>query len=170
MNCEVCQVAMQERKATPHKPYQDEFSGLRNVYLTGITVRYCPHCGVESPRIPRVEELQRELARALVRKPALLSGEEVRFLRNHAGFPAQKCAALLGISPEHLSGVENGHTSTLGASTDRLARAIATSATDGEDARDILLRLAAHVAKPVSKQTQGRRLVVLERNRWKAAA
>ncbi|MGE0824208.1 MAG: hypothetical protein AB7G75_22730 [Candidatus Binatia bacterium] len=98
MNCEVCQVTMQERKATPHKPYHDEFSGLSNVYLTGITVRYCPYCGIESPLIPRVEELHQELARALVRKPALLSGEEVRFLRKHAGLPAQQFAALLGIS------------------------------------------------------------------------
>lgn len=161
---------MRERKATPQEPYRDEFSGLSNLYLTGITVRYCPECGVESPLIPRVEALHRELARTLVHKSSLLRGEEVRFLRKHAGFPAQKFAALLGISPEHLSRVENGHTSTLGSSTDRLARAIATIATDGEEAREILLRIADQVEKPARKQSSGKRLLSLERNRWKAAA
>jgi len=170
MNCETCQTAMQERRATPKEPYHDDLSGLSNVYLTGITVRYCPQCGVESPLIPRVEALQRELARTLVRKPSFLSGEEVRFLRKHAGFPARQFAALLGISPEHLSRVENGHTATLGSSTDRLARALATIATDGEEAREVLLRLADQVERPAGKQSRAKRLVSLERNRWKAAA
>jgi transcriptional regulator with XRE-family HTH domain len=161
---------MQERKATPQEPYHDDLSGLSNVYLTGITVRSCPQCGVESPLIPRVEALHRELARTIVRKPSLLSGEEIRFLRKYAGFPAQQFAALLGVSPEHLSRIENGHTSTLGSPADRLARAIATIATDGEDAREVLLQVADQVGKPTKKQSRAKRLVTLERNRWKAAA
>jgi len=170
MNCDTCQVAMRERKATPTDPYHDDLSGLSNVYLTGITIRFCPQCGVESPLIPRAEALQRELARAVVRKPSLLSGEEVRFLRKYAGFPAQQFAALLGVSPEHLSRIENGHTSSLGPSTDRLARAIAIIATDGEEAREVLLRIADQVGKPTKKHSRAKRVVTLERNRWKAVA
>jgi transcriptional regulator with XRE-family HTH domain len=100
--------------------------------------------------------LHQELARALARKPSFLSGEEIRFLRKHAGFPAQQFAALLGVSPEHLSRVENGHTSTLGSSTDRLARAIATIATNGEEARRILLRIADQVGKVTDWQASER--------------
>jgi transcriptional regulator with XRE-family HTH domain len=170
MTCETCQVTMRERKATLKDPYHDDLSGLSNLYLTGITVRTCPQCGAESPLIPRVEALHQELARVLARKPSFLSGEEIRFLRKHAGFPAQQFAALLGVSPEHLSRVENGHTSTLGSSTDRLARAIATIATDGEDAREVLLRIADQVGKTTDTKANAKRLMTLARNRWKAAA
>lgn len=170
MKCATCQVTIRERKATLTEPYHDDLSGLSNLYLTGITVRTCPQCGVESPLIPRVEALHQELARVLTRKPSLLNGEEIRFLRKHAGFPAQQFAALLGVSPEHLSRVENGHTSTLGSSTDRLARALAIIVTDGEAAREVLLHIADQVGKVTRPKATAKRLVTLARNRWKAAA
>lgn len=146
MNCDTCHMAMGVRKATRQKPYRYDLSGLSNVSLVGITVRTCPQCGGEVPVIPRIAELHDVLARSLIQKPTLLSGEEIRFLRKHEGFPAQKFAVLLGITPEHLSRVENGHTNNLGTSADRLARAIATIVKDGETAREVLLQIADQLA------------------------
>jgi putative transcriptional regulator len=160
---------MKERKTTTQVPYQYDLSGLSNVYLVGITVRTCPNCKAETPVIPRIAELHRILAHALVHKPAPLTGKEVRFLRKQEGFPAQKFAALLAITPEHLSRFENGHTPTLGASTDRLARAIATIVKDGEAAREILLQMAEDLEKKPPRPSTTKHLVKLEQNRWKAA-
>ena len=142
MYCEQCQIEMVERKATVKHPYTYDLSGLSNVRLVGITVYTCPRCGVTSPVIPRIEELHQVIARALVRKPSMLSGEEIRFLRKHAGFPAKKFAALLGVAPEHLSRVENGHRESLSASADRLVRAIAT--TEQGDNVVVIAREADH--------------------------
>ncbi len=160
---------MAERQATPQRPYRYRLSGLSSVALAGIVVRHCPQCRAEQPVIPRIAELHRAIALDLVRKPGLLEGEEVRFLRKWAGFPARKFAALLGVSPEHLSRIENGQTASFGAPTDRLARAAAVAGRDIEAARDILLRVTdmidrkrRRVAKPL--------VFRLERNRWKAAA
>ncbi len=171
MNCDTCDMAMRERKATRQKPYRYDLSGLSNVSLVGITMHTCPQCGGEVPVIPRIAELHDVLARSLIQKPTLLNGEEIRFLRKHEGFPAQKFAALLGITPEHLSRVENGHTSNLGTSADRLARAIATIAKDGEAAREVLLQIAEQLAEP-QRPVQSPRsyFLKLEQQHWKAAA
>jgi putative zinc finger/helix-turn-helix YgiT family protein len=169
MYCEKCQIEMEGRKATVQHPYAYDLSGLRNIFLAGILVRVCPRCHAEVPVIPRIAELHRVIARALVSKPALLNGEEIRFLRKQAGFPAQKFAALLGVSPEHLSRFENGHYLSLSKSADRLARAIATVANDGETARDVLLKIANELEKK-GQMAEQRPLFSLEQNHWKAAA
>lgn len=169
MRCDECQIAMEEREATVESPYAYGLSGLSNVFLAGITVHTCPRCGVESPVIQRIAELHQVIARVLAQKPASLRGDEIRFLRKHAGFPARKFAALLGVTPEHLSRVENGHTKSLGESADRLARAIATIAKDGEEARDILLKIADELESAHPK-TERKPLFKLEKKHWKAAA
>jgi transcriptional regulator with XRE-family HTH domain len=128
--------------ATQKAPYQYSLSGLKNVYLSGIVVHECPDCRAALPVIPRVEELHDLIARDLASKRGLLSGDEIKFLRKNAGFPAAKFAALLGVDPAHLSRIENGHTDALGESADRLARAIAMIAKDGDAAREVLLEMA----------------------------
>jgi DNA-binding transcriptional regulator YiaG len=160
---------MVENKATVQNPYRYDLSGLSNVYLAGIVVRICPRCNAEVPVIPRIAELHREIARALVRKPAPLDGEEIRFLRKQAGFPAQKFATLLGVTPEHLSRVENGHITSLGTSTDRLARAIATLASDETTAKEMLLKIADELEKK-DQATEQRPIFRLEQNHWRMAA
>ena len=168
MKCERCMVPMIERKATDATPYAYRESGLRNVFLCGIIVRTCPRCKAESAVIPRIGELNRVIAEALVRKQTYLTGTELRFLRKNAGFPAAKFSALLGVNPSHLSRIENGHYRGLGKPTDRLARALAVAAGGGEDVRKVLLRMA--------DELESRRLVRrppkfrLVRNQWRQAA
>jgi len=171
MRCLRCEdVAMVDWIATIKQPYKYVLSGLKNVFLSGIHVYNCPRCDAQLPVIPRIEELHDLLAREIVSKRGLLAGDEIKFLRKNAGFPANKFAALLGVDPSHLSRVENGHTESLGETADRLARAIAVIARDGDAARDVLLRMADDVGKEALPERPGKKaqtpVYKMEKNRW----
>ncbi len=169
MKCDQCGVQMVKKMATDTAPYGYAESGLDNVFLCGIIVHRCPQCRAESPVIPKIGELHRVIARVLVHKPTLLTGKELRFLRKNEGFPATKFSTLLEVDPSHLSRIENGRTKSLGASADRLARALVMAASSGEAAREVLLRLADELKKPRKTKRPGP-VFKLERNRWKLAA
>ncbi len=104
---------MSPRHATRERPYFYKLSGLDNVVLVGIDVYLCPKCSFEAPIIPRVAALHGVIAHDLTFKRGLLCGNEIRFLRKHAALPANQFARLIGITPQHLSRVENGHTKAL---------------------------------------------------------
>lgn len=144
-NCELCGAAMVTKKVTMEQPYRYEMSGLNNVFLAGIEVRQCAKCDVRVPVIPKIEQLHKAIAKYLVFKKELLGGSEIRFLRKNAGLAANAFAALLGLDPSHLSRVENGKLGNLGAATDKLARAVAMAANDGEDVRGVLLDIADRI-------------------------
>ena len=139
MQCDVCGQDMESRTATRENAYHYDLSGLDNVFLVGITVYACQHCDIEIPEIPHVEELNQTIAEALANKATLLTGPEIRFLRNRAGFSAKKFAALLNVTPEHLSRIENSDSQGMGGAADKLAR-VATM--DGEQVREFLFRLS----------------------------
>jgi transcriptional regulator with XRE-family HTH domain len=166
MDCEKCGVAMVDRMTTNAEPYRYRLSGLP-VGLVGIEVFHCPKCNAQSPIIPRLSELHQVIAGILVRKPAPLTGEEIRFLRKQIGLPAQ---LLLGVSPAHLSRVENGYRSRLGAPADRLARVAAAKANDNETQRDALLKLADELYAQKKKRRKARfsSLYTLQAHRWTA--
>jgi DNA-binding transcriptional regulator YiaG len=139
--CDRCEVTMTVRRATPKRPYLYSLSGLSTVFLSGIQVYTCPRCRGESPVIPRMAPLHRAIARDVIQKPALLTGEEVRYLRKFTGFPPKDFAEKLGTSPEHLSRIENGKTKHFGAATDKLVRVIAADVLKDQEAlRAVLLR------------------------------
>lgn len=167
MKCDSCKIEMIETTATVDSPYQYDLSGLKNLFLAGITVYECPKCKSKVPAIPRVGELHRVIARLLLHKPTLLSGDEIRFLRKNAGIPAKDFAVLLQTSAEHLSRVENGHYASLGATADRLARAIIIAATDKDEVGEVLLRRAAALMKVGRRR---RSILKLEGKRWQEAA
>lgn len=170
MVCDYCKTEMNARKATTDAPYLYRASGLSNVALIGITVRRCEKCGAEVPAIPHIQELHEVIALLIVNQPGALSGEEIRFLRKYAGFPAQKFARLLGVSPEHLSRVENGHDAKLGGPTDRLVRALALTARKAEEVREILLRVADKLETRTHKRSEPLRFKLKKRGGWAAAA
>jgi DNA-binding transcriptional regulator YiaG len=82
-------------------------SGLEHVYLRNVTVEECG-CAAH-PVIPAPKALHRYIALALVTKPALLTGQEIRFLRLTLQRKAKDFADEVSISAEQLSRVENGH-------------------------------------------------------------
>lgn len=127
-----------ERVATSKRPYAFGLSGLSNLLLCGIKVQSCAKCGLESPTIPRLGRLMDTIARSLLRKPARLTGEELRYLRKHVGMRTNAFAARVRVRPEHLSRVENGK-SAVAEQLDRLARAVVSAELDQEFLRELLL-------------------------------
>ena len=102
-----CRSCRQGELVITRKNHRYVESGLSNVVLQDVEVRECPACGVQQVMIPRIEELFRVLALALVRKHERLAGEEVRFLRKHMGWSGVDFAARMGVTPETVSRWEN---------------------------------------------------------------
>jgi putative zinc finger/helix-turn-helix YgiT family protein len=82
-------------------------SGLDNVELGNVPVWICEN-GHEEIEIPAVTSLHELIAYVVIRKPALLNGAEIKFLRRRVALTAREFAAHLGITPVHLSRTENG--------------------------------------------------------------
>lgn len=165
--CESCGGQMKVAISTSEKPYQYLVSGVKDVFLVGIIVLSCPACKKESPIVPRIAELHKVIATSLLQKKESLRGDEVKFLRKNAGFPAQDFAALLGITPSHLSRIENGKTKTLGSSADRLARLIARAHMNGDVSFTALRELASQRVLQARELAAGQReLFKLEKNHW----
>jgi len=78
--------------------YFYEDCGLPSVVLFGLTVDHCQDCNNETVSIPGIPDLRRELARAVLLKPAALSGRELRFLRTVAGLSIVAFAEQLGVA------------------------------------------------------------------------
>ena len=142
MKCDVCGATLISERATARKPYPYVECGLPNVYLIGIELRSCPQHG-ESPVIPRMGELHCVIALSLIEKPGPLLGGEVTYLRKFARMQAKDFAARLRVSPETLSRIENS-VQKMGASLDKLVRAVASAARDMKEARDVLLSPVAY--------------------------
>ena len=148
--CEICGGSLSVRSATARKPYHYKLSGLNLVFLIGVEVEACRDCGAESPSIPRLGELHRIIAHHLINKADRLAGDELRFLRKLAGIPAKKFAELLRVTPEHLSGGENGRR-PLSYSVDKLARAIAAEALESDETRALLPQFPTEIGEELAQ-------------------
>jgi transcriptional regulator with XRE-family HTH domain len=107
--------------ATVEKPYHYVDSGLSNVYLIGVKYWACSQCPRQAAEIPAVEQLLNVIAKTVVMKPALMTGAEIRFLRKRVGKKQADFAALVDLTPEHFSKLENDLL-PLPESTDKLIR------------------------------------------------
>ncbi len=165
MKCVTCGGQTDAVKATRDNPYHFTKVGFRGVHLVGIVVETCEKCGVKYPIIPHMEQLHRVIASALVKKPNLLAGKEIRFLRLLAGFPAGEFASLLMIEPATLSRAEND-IRPLGDTSDKLARAVAMAAIDEATIKSILMELADKLKKPARPKLP----VFKYEHAWKVAA
>jgi putative transcriptional regulator len=99
---------MKKTKATVDRPYHFLESGLDNIYLAGITIHKCEECEEEIPEIPKIAQLHNNIAYGLLKKPALLSGPEIRFLRKNLGLLANDFGKFLGTTPVSVSRWETG--------------------------------------------------------------
>ena len=82
-------------------------SGLDNVKLVDVPVWVCRN-GHQEVQIPKAEQLHGLLVRELIRKPAALTGSEIRFLRKELGMSGRTFARQLGMTAEHVSRLETG--------------------------------------------------------------
>jgi transcriptional regulator with XRE-family HTH domain len=90
------------------------------VRLSNVLVYEC-RCGVRIPEIPAISDLHCLIALDLLRKPSLLVGEEIRFLRKIAGLSQKELAELMGVTPTLPSKWERDGASN---QTDRLLRTV----------------------------------------------
>jgi YgiT-type zinc finger domain-containing protein len=104
--------------------------GLSRVVLQGIEIIRCDHCGNEDPIIPRMNDLMRSLALAVIGKPYGLWGEDVRFLRKYLGMTAEEFSRYLHVDKTTLSKWETGD-DPVGDQSDRLIRLLCLSLGEG---------------------------------------
>ena len=100
--------------------YPFKESGL-NVVLQGIELVRCKNCGNEDPIIPKVNDLMRAIAIAVIMKPYQIRGEDVRFLRKYLRMTGAEFAHLIDVDKTTLSKWENND-DVVGSQSDRLIR------------------------------------------------
>lgn len=117
--CRECGSAMESRR----EPYRYDASGLDGVVLENTLVHRCPKCGNYVVSIERMEELHRELAQALARKPERLTPKEIRFMRKWLGYSSSEFAGKMGVSPSTVSRWESlTEPQSMGGTAERLLR------------------------------------------------
>jgi putative transcriptional regulator len=126
--CKACSGEM----TSSREAYRYNESGLPNVILKDVEVRRCPNCGTQEVPLPRVAELHRAIAMALVHKPARFLGAEVRYLRKYMGWSGVDFASRMGVNPETVSRWEN-EKEAISSTSDRLLRLIVVRGWPVED-------------------------------------
>lgn len=104
MKCHSCSKNTQIKKV---QKYQYTGTGLENIFLDNIEIRFCDNCEMESPVIPKILILHNTIANAIVCKRTLLSGAEIRFLRKNLRIKSQDWAKLLRTDKSVYSRWEN---------------------------------------------------------------
>ncbi len=104
MKCYSCSKNTQIKKV---QKYQYTGTGLENIFLDNIEIRFCDNCEMESPVIPKILILHNTIANAIVCKRTLLSGAEIRFLRKNLRIKSQDWAKLLRTDKSVYSRWEN---------------------------------------------------------------
>lgn len=142
-----CMVCGEKARTVKHD-YKFTESGLKNVVLKNIEFTQCPGCDEESPRIPRLNDLMRAIAVALILKPFELAGEDVRFLRKYLGISAADFSRIISVDKSTISRWENEEQS-IGAQSDRLIRMIALAMGDGlKEKLESAIRQFPEIKKP----------------------
>jgi putative transcriptional regulator len=97
------------------------YASLPGVTLANVDIYKCPECGEEEVSIPHIEDLNRTIARELVRKKVQLAPTEIRFLRKLLGWSGVDFAKHFGVTPETVSRWESGK-KAMGPVAERLLR------------------------------------------------
>jgi putative zinc finger/helix-turn-helix YgiT family protein len=122
--------------------YRYAESGLPNVVLVGIEVRRCPKCGEEAISIPRIEELHKTLAMALIHERARLASYEIRFLRKWLGLSGVDFARRMGVNQATVSRWESTEKpQPMGPIADRLLRMLVVHGQPIAEYPDLLAEL-----------------------------
>jgi putative zinc finger/helix-turn-helix YgiT family protein len=108
------------RMKTKRENYLYDRDGIRATLL-GVPVHRCSKCGDFEVEIPHIEELNRTLVGAIIRKPTRLSAAEIRFLRKSLGWSGADFARHIGVDPATVSRWETG-AQDMGQVADRFLR------------------------------------------------
>lgn len=105
MKCVMCDNKKILKKKFITKKYNE--SGLHNVTLQGVEHFKCDKCGEEYYGYGDQEKLHELIARVLILKKEVITGDEVRFLRTYLGFSTPMFSKLTGYTVETISRLEN---------------------------------------------------------------
>lgn len=161
-----CLAVRQEHLATAEQPFHFTDSGLSNVYLVGIKYFTC-ECGRVTTEIPAIKQLLQLIAKDLIEKPEALTGEEVRFLRKRLGKKAKDFAAEIGLQPETLSRIENGHV-PVEQQTDKLIRADYILSTDSALVQEMRKALLEVLKSWKQSQAPTKIVATVTDNEWES--
>jgi putative zinc finger/helix-turn-helix YgiT family protein len=135
--CATCREGEMQLERGQTHPYKE--CGLPNVVLMGVDIRRCTFCNAVEVLLPRVTELHRVIAMAVIRKPARLSGAEVRFLRKYLGWGADDFAKYIAVDVATISRWEN-EKEPIGTSSDRVLRLLVARRSPVEEYPDDILK------------------------------
>ena len=82
-------------------------SGLDHVILNGVKLFRCAECGETIYDYGDINQLNRVIAEALLKKKGTLTGKEMRFLRSYVGYSSEMFAKILGYDKTSWSRIEN---------------------------------------------------------------
>jgi putative transcriptional regulator len=141
MKCPRCRTPME----TTRENVRWDASGLSNVVLLDVEVRRCPECGERATVIPRIEQLHRSLAMAIIEHPSRLSPQEIRFLRKWLGWSGQDFAKHFGVTATTVSRWEStDDPSPMGGTAERLLR---LAAAHGQPANEYPVSRLAEISE-----------------------
>ena len=100
MMCIECGAKM----TTKRENFKYDASGLPGVTLVNVKVSRCRGCGEYEVALPRIEQLHKQMAYAVVAKRARLSALEISFLRRYLNWSGADFAAHLGTTQKQRRG------------------------------------------------------------------
>lgn len=106
MKCVMCENKKNLKSEITTVKYRD--CGLDNITIHNIEKYKCPVCGEEYFQYGDIEKLHEIIAALLLRKQAVLSGNEIRFLRTYLGYSTQVFSKLTRYNQATISRFENG--------------------------------------------------------------
>lgn len=163
-----CEASAVERIATFEKPYHFVNSGLPNVYLAGVRYRRCKSCGTQEADIPAPRQLMEAIARAVIQKDSRLTGHEVRFLRKRLQKKQTEFAALIRLTPERLSTIENSTIPAMEEVREKLLRLIFPMLAEDKTLKDeIENRLVEWTASMDGRGHNERILATWQKRKWR---
>ena len=144
--------------------FQYTASGLSNVVLEDVEVRYCTDCGDRAAAIPRIEELHRQIGLHLCTQGSRLAPEEIRFLRKMMDWTGAEFARRFGVAPETVSRWETG-SQEMGSMAETLLRVWVVL---GEDAKEIAIEVLEKIGE--KEPARARPIRAALKKNWKLAA
>ena len=161
MKCIECNKKMTSKREV----YRYTESGLNNVYLE-TDVHRCVKCKESVVDIPNIYGLHEMIAEDLIKKPYLLKGKEIRYIRKFMHLKAVELAKIIGVDKVTVSRWEND-AAQISVANDKLLRLIYVQ--KYQEKCDIILEIIDFLEKiqPISKN---RKITISKEDIQKAPA
>jgi DNA-binding transcriptional regulator YiaG len=153
--CAECNAALKWKTSTSTSPHAWPDYGFP-LKVAGLATATCRSCRTAHAVIPDEQAFHHAILEQMLRRPGALDGVEILFARKALDLTGGNFAALVGVSREHVSHIEQGHAPCLGTSADRLGRLIIASRID--PSLRLLKKLLAELDEEIGTRSR-RRLV-----------